>query len=69
MTTINTECPTAPLSSLRVDGGMTANNLMCQMQADLLNKPVRRAHLAEATAAGVAFAAAIALKVWRFAKF
>ena len=31
-----------PLTSLRVDGGMTVNNLLLQLQADLLGIPVGR---------------------------
>ena len=34
--------PAAPLTSLKVDGGMTANNLLMQFQADVLDVPVVR---------------------------
>lgn len=47
------DCP-APLRELRVDGGMTRNDLLMQMQADLLQLPVLRAGLAETTAFGAA---------------
>lgn len=47
------DCPT-PLRELRVDGGMTRNNLLMQMQADLLQMPVMRASLTETTAFGAA---------------
>lgn len=48
------------LSSLRVDGGITANGTCMQAQADLLGVPVRRAAVAESTALGAAFAAGLA---------
>jgi len=49
---------------LRVDGGMTANALLMQMQADLLDLPVARARIAETTCLGAAFAAGLATGVW-----
>lgn len=45
------------LQMLRVDGGASANNLMLQMQADLLQVPVMRPAYMETTAIGAAFAA------------
>jgi glycerol kinase len=53
------------LRRLRVDGGMTANTLLLQTQADLLGITVERAHNAEATAFGAAIAAGLAVGVWR----
>ena len=53
------------LQRLRVDGGMTANALLLQTQADLLGITVERAHNAEATAFGAAIAAGLAVGVWR----
>ena len=53
------------LARLRVDGGMTANALLLQTQADLLGIPVERAANAEATAWGAAIAAGLAVGVWR----
>jgi glycerol kinase len=53
------------LRRLRVDGGMTANALLLQTQADLLGITVERAHNAEATAFGAAIAAGLAVGVWR----
>jgi glycerol kinase len=41
-----------PLTSLRVDGGATANNLLMQLQADLLGVDVIRPALVESTALG-----------------
>jgi len=42
---------------VRVDGGLTGNNLLLQMQADLLGRPVVRHALREATACGAAICA------------
>ena len=46
------------LPSLRVDGGMTANGLLMQIQADALGLPVTRPSVTETTALGAAYAAA-----------
>ena len=45
------------LDSLNVDGGMVANDLLMQFQADLLGVPVIRPEVAETTALGAAYAA------------
>jgi glycerol kinase len=50
--------------ALRVDGGATANNLLCQLQADLLGLPVERPRLLETTAAGAAYLAGLATGFW-----
>ncbi|WIM67519.1 glycerol kinase GlpK [Corynebacterium breve] len=47
------------LESLRVDGGMTENNLLMQMQADLIGAQVTRPDNAETTVMGAASAAAV----------
>jgi len=52
------------LSELRVDGGMTANELLMQLQADVLDLPVVRPRVAETTALGAAFAAGLAVGFW-----
>jgi glycerol kinase len=52
------------LSELRVDGGMTVNNLVMQLQADTLGICVVRASAAETTALGAAFAAGLAVGYW-----
>ena len=54
-----------PLSELRVDGGMTANGLLMQIQADVLGVPVIRPRVTETTALGAAFAAGLAVGFWR----
>ncbi|WP_339348349.1 glycerol kinase GlpK [uncultured Sphingomonas sp.] len=51
--------------TIRVDGGMAANDWLCQFLADLLDVPVERpAHL-ETTALGAAFHAGLATGVWK----
>lgn len=52
------------MSALRVDGGMVANELLMQFQADMLNVPVVRPQIAETTALGAAYAAGLATGVW-----
>jgi glycerol kinase len=50
------------LASLRVDGGMVANDLLMQFQADILNREVVRPVIQETTALGAAYAAGLAVK-------
>jgi glycerol kinase len=52
------------LNSLKVDGGMVANELLMQFQSDLLNVPVIRPSITETTALGAAFAAGLAVDYW-----
>lgn len=52
------------ISSLRVDGGMTVNELMMQFQSDMLNVPVTRPKMIETTALGAAYAAGMAVGYW-----
>jgi glycerol kinase len=52
------------LSELRVDGGMIANQLLMQFQADLLDAPVVIPKVAETTALGAAYAAGLAVGYW-----
>src|ERR671918_264616 len=51
-------------TSLRVDGGASAMDLLCQFQADLLGVPVRRPVVQETTAMGAAFLAGLGARVW-----
>ncbi|MGY0233537.1 FGGY family carbohydrate kinase [Longispora urticae] len=51
-------------TELRVDGGMTANSLMMQIQADILGVPVVRPTVPETTALGAAYAAGLAVGFW-----
>ena len=52
------------LTELRVDGGMVANELLMQFQADLLGVDVVRPVVAETTALGAAYAAGLAEGFW-----
>jgi glycerol kinase len=52
------------LSSLKVDGGASANSALLQFQADLLNVPVRRPVVSETTALGAAYLAGLAVGYW-----
>ncbi|GGO96926.1 glycerol kinase GlpK [Wenjunlia tyrosinilytica] len=52
------------LTSLKVDGGMTSNNLLMQHQADVLDVPVIRPIIAETTCLGAAYAAGLAVGFW-----
>jgi glycerol kinase len=52
------------LEELRVDGGMIANELLMQFQADILGVPVVRPVVAETTALGAAYAAGLAVGFW-----
>ena len=49
------------LASVRVDGGMVANELLMQFQADILNREVVRPVIPETTALGAAYAAGLAV--------
>ena len=53
------------LKDLRVDGGMTANELLMQFQCDILDVPVIRPQVRETTALGAAYAAGLAVGFWR----
>jgi glycerol kinase len=53
------------LTELRVDGGVTANNLLMQFQADLLGVPVVRPKVLETTALGAAYLAGLATGYWK----
>lgn len=53
------------LKSLRVDGGGTANRLLMQFQADIINVPVTCPVVLETTALGAAFAAGLAVGIWK----
>jgi glycerol kinase len=52
------------LSTLKVDGGMTADNLLMQFIADVLNAPVVRPMVAETVSLGAAYAAGLAVGYW-----
>jgi len=52
------------IAELRVDGGATANDLLMQFQADLLNCKVIRPDVTEVTAIGAAYLAGLAIGFW-----
>jgi glycerol kinase len=52
------------LEVLKVDGGMTANDTLMQLQADILGVPVSKPVVAETTALGAAYAAGLAVGFW-----
>ena len=52
------------LDVLKVDGGVTVNDLAMQIQADILGVPVSRPVVAETTALGAAYAAGLATGFW-----
>lgn len=52
------------IKELRVDGGATANNLLMQFQADILNTKVVRPKVTETTALGAAYLAGLAVGFW-----
>jgi glycerol kinase len=54
-----------PLAELKVDGGMVANGLLMQFQADILGVPVIRPVVTETTALGAAYAAGLAVGFWK----
>jgi len=54
-----------PLTELRVDGGMVANDFLMQFQADILGVPVVRPVVTETTALGAAYLAGLAVGYWQ----
>lgn len=53
------------LSSLNVDGGLTRNRLLMEMQADALNKNLLVPHMTETTSLGAAMCAGLAAGTWK----
>jgi glycerol kinase len=53
------------ISSLKVDGGASANNLLMQFQADILDAEVERPAIVESTALGAAYLAGIGVGLWK----
>jgi glycerol kinase len=56
--------PGADSSPLRVDGGASANDLLCRLQADQIGVPVERPEIVETTGLGAAFLAGLGVGVW-----
>jgi glycerol kinase len=59
-----TEDSGVSLTELRVDGGMTANDLLMQFQADVLGVDVVRPEITETTALGAGYGAGLAAGIW-----
>ena len=53
------------LSSLKVDGGASANNFLMQSQANIIGAPVKRPSCVETTAMGAAYLAGLAVGYWK----
>ncbi len=54
----------AGAAAIRIDGGMAANDWLCQFLADILDVPVERPQNLETTALGAAFLAGLATGIW-----
>ena len=50
---------------LRVDGGATENDFLCQFQADVLGLPILRPRVRETTGLGAAYLAGLGVGLWR----
>jgi glycerol kinase len=53
-----------PVTTLRVDGGASANDFLMQFQADILDTTVNRPKVVETTATGAAFLAGLGVSFW-----
>jgi glycerol kinase len=53
-----------PVSTLRVDGGGSANQLLMQFQSDMLDRPLEKPAYGETTALGAAYLAGLAVGYW-----
>ena len=53
-----------PITSLKVDGGASANNFLMQFQSDILNCEVHRPSCIETTALGAAYLAGLSVGYW-----
>jgi glycerol kinase len=53
-----------PMPMFRVDGGASANDLLMQFQADMLQTPIERPRMIETTALGAAFLAGLGVGFW-----
>jgi glycerol kinase len=54
-----------PVPALRVDGGATANDFLCQFQSDILGGDVLRPSVTETTGLGAAYLAGVGAGIWR----
>jgi glycerol kinase len=63
--TMHADLPDMPIAELRVDGGAARNNLLLQIQADFLQRPVLRPKTTETTALGAALLAGLGAGVYK----
>ena len=56
------------IDSLKIDGGASANNFLCQFQADILNATVVRPTIIETTSLGAAYLAGLTIGFWKDSK-
>ena len=56
------------ISALRIDGGASANDFLCQFQADVLNADVLRPAVIETTGLGAAYLAGVGAGIWKSAE-
>jgi glycerol kinase len=61
---LRADSPAPAFDRLRVDGGMAANDLFLQAQADVLGIPVERPSTNQATSLGIAYMAGLAVGFW-----
>lgn len=62
---LRADSPAPAFDRLRVDGGMAANDLFLQAQADVLGIPVERPSTNQATSLGIAYMAGLAVGFWQ----
>jgi glycerol kinase len=55
------------IKQLKIDGGASANNFLCQFQSDMLGIPVVRPKTIETTSLGAAYLAGLEVKFWQSA--
>lgn len=60
-----TEDSKTKITSLKVDGGFTANSLVMQFQSDILQIPLTKPRIIETTCLGAAFVAGLGTGMWR----
>jgi glycerol kinase len=61
---LRADCPHAPPTTLRADGGAARNDVLLQLQADALGLPVERPAVVQAGALGAGYLAGLATGVW-----
>jgi glycerol kinase len=54
-----------PIDALRIDGGMSANDVFTQALADACGRPIEISPVLEATTLGAAYLAGLAIGTWK----